>query len=418
MDESVETQEAFDAELARWAKYQTCSDALLSDLEPSMRDLVTNTLFCPPGYRDFVSERVESAVEDDDDLMDLLEETVEQVINEAEGDDAVNTDSFYDEEGSTALAEMLKEAGENGTLSTEMFLAMAKHSCMMVRASLGQQKSITPDSLQGLDVKALLGALRPQLDSPHSLEALAAADLMLRLGADFSEVEAAWKTWEAQERMNLAFLMLALHDSDIAYEYLGSLIGSEGFEDVAWELRQLATAKALAVIVAAHELVSGDMLSHYVCQIACMEVPESAEALQTLAESASAEMQQEAKDWQIRIQQRDAGVEEWLTLPTPASTSLEGVLDQGDEHPGAENPSLFGLVSPSEWSAFTDWLETQEGECDHDEESYNGWFSAKGLDEPAVAQKSEKLYEAMGEIAGTGSCACAASAGVFSYPAA
>ena len=490
MDKKTEIGEAFEAELQRWAKYQSCSDAQLAELDPRMRDLVTKALFCPPAYQGFVSERVEAAVEDDDDAMDLLEEMIEQVVEEAAGDDAVNSDSFYDETGSIPLVSVLQEASETGNLSTEMLLAMAQHSCMMVRGSLGQQRGMDPENLQEIDANALLEGLRPLLKSSQSIEALAAADLMLRLGAEISEVHATWETWEASERMNLAFLMINLHDSETGYEYLGGLVGAEGFEDVAWELRELATDKALSVLLRAQEQVHGEMISNYVCHVACGNAPGVADALKTLAESPSAEMRQEAQDWQVRIQQRDAGIEEWVTLPSADVSLPEGVIDQGDEHPIAKSGlsdsspcvvcqepiaktamrlgvlrmvdtetisgratawlhpecwegcaelqsiddldarlretspdtwvesqfPLFGLVAPSEWTDFTNWLEEQEGACDHDEESYSEWFSGK-VSGDALAQKSERLYEAMGTIAGTGSCACAAAEGVMLYPA-
>lgn len=421
MNDNMEFKNAFDAELARWADYQKCSDAHISALEPSMQALVNNTLFCPPTYSDFISERVDSAVDDDDDMMDLHEETVSQIIEEAQGDDAVNTDSFYNETGSIPLVDLLKEAGDAGNLSTEMFLGMAKHPCMMVRGALGEQRTIKPNSLQGLDSDRLLRALRPLLESSYSIDALAAADLMLRLGADYAEVEKVWQTWEAQERMSLAFLMVDLLDSEPAYEYLGSLVGSEEVEDVAWNLRELNTSKAFAVLIAAQGQVKGDMISDYIRQVALSELPEAKGALQALTESAPAKMQQEAKNWKIRIQQRDAGVEEWLTLPSEeeASSAEADLAVEQDESTAVEQdeyPPLAGLVSPSEWSAFTDWLEEQEDECEHEEDSYAGWFSDKGLDESAIAQKVEKLYEIMGEISGTGSCPCAASSGVFLYP--
>ena len=414
----MDFEKAFDVELARWTDYQKCSDAQVSDLEPSMRDLVNNTLFCPPTYNEFMSERIESAVEDDDDEMDLLEETISQIVEEAQGDDAVNADSFYNETGSIRLVELVKEASEAGKLSTEMFLGMAKHPCMMVRGALGEQWSIKPNSLQGLDSDRLLSALRPLLESSYSIDALAAADLMLRLGAEYAEVETVWQSWEAPERMSLAFLMVDLLDSEPAYEYLGSLVGSEEVEDVAWNLRELNTSKAFAVLMAAQGQVQGDMISDYVRQVALSELPEAKDALQTLTESSPAEMQQEAKNWQVRIQQRDAGVEEWLTLPSKeeASSDEADLVVEQDTVEQEQYPPLAGLVAPSEWSAFTDWLEEQEDECEHEEDSYAGWFSDKSLDESAIAQKVEKLYEVMGEISGTGSCPCAASSGVFLYP--
>ncbi|MCA9608492.1 MAG: hypothetical protein KC619_22965 [Myxococcales bacterium] len=79
---------------------------------------------------------------------------------------------------------------------------------------------------------------------------------------------------------------------------------------------------------------------------------------------------------------------------------------------------LAGLVAPSDWSAFTTWLEGGEDACAHDASSYEPWFAdhpgPEGEDPVALA---EALYEAMRRLAGTGPCRCAAGNEVWGpYP--
>lgn len=74
------------------------------------------------------------------------------------------------------------------------------------------------------------------------------------------------------------------------------------------------------------------------------------------------------------------------------------------------------IISESEWDSFSSWAEELEetGECTHDDDSYEPWLEDAGR--ANAAEESERLYDVMLSISGTGACACAAGQGLFRYP--